>query len=129
MLKCLQPELDRGMKVQGWAKKIRLNPMQILAIGFFSVIIIGSLLLNLPIATRSGTNVGYLNALFTSTSAVCVTGLTVVDVGNTYSLFGQIVTLLLIQIGGLGFMTVATLVFLVLGKQRLRLESCQEPHF
>lgn len=95
----------------------RLRPGQILTLGFFAVILTGTLLLMLPFATVEGESVGFLEALFTATSAVCVTGLTVVNTGLVYSLFGQSVILGLIQIGGLGFMTVAALVFLMLGRR------------
>lgn len=98
-------------------QKIKLNPPAVLAMGFASLILIGSILLNLPMATKSGESIGYLNALFTSSSAVCVTGLVVVNTGEFWSLFGQIVIIVLIQMGGLGFMTMATIVALILGKK------------
>lgn len=96
---------------------MKLRPAQILALGFAIVILVGAILLSLPVASKNGESVGFLNALFTATSATCVTGLVVVDTYNQYSLFGQIVIMLLIQIGGLGFMTMATLIFLILGKR------------
>ena len=82
---------------------------QIIAIGFFLIIIAGSLLLMLPISTRSGESVGFIDSLFTATSATCVTGLVVVDTSTNWSIFGQIVILLLIQVGGLGFITIGIL--------------------
>ncbi|AOT72985.1 TrkH family potassium uptake protein [Geosporobacter ferrireducens] len=88
-----------------------------MVLGFASVILIGSILLNLPIASRNGESIGFVNALFTATSAVCVTGLVVVDTGTYWTVFGQTVILFLIQIGGLGFMTLATLIFFILGKK------------
>lgn len=97
--------------------RIKFKPTQILAFGFAALILIGSLLLSLPLASRNGQSVGFLNALFTATSAVCVTGLVVVDTFTQYSLFGQLVILFLIQIGGLGIMTMATLIFLIMGKK------------
>lgn len=102
--------------------KFQLNPPAILAIGFGSLIFIGSILLNLPIASQSGESIGYINALFTSASAVCVTGLVVVNTAAYWSLFGKVVIILLIQMGGLGFMTMATTVALILGK-RIRLKD------
>jgi trk system potassium uptake protein TrkH len=96
---------------------LRLKPAQILVLGFAVVILSGTLLLALPVASKTGKSVGFLNALFTATSATCVTGLVVVDTYTQYSIFGQLVILLLIQIGGLGFMTMATLIFLILGKR------------
>jgi trk system potassium uptake protein TrkH len=87
----------------------KMHPTQVLVLGFLSLILIGTILLNLPIASRSGESVGLVNALFTATSAVCVTGLVVVDTLTHWTTFGHIVILVLIQIGGLGFMTLGTL--------------------
>ena len=98
-------------------KRIRLIPTQVLVLGFASIIIVGAILLALPIASSAGKSIGFLNAVFEATSAVCVTGLVVVDTGRDLSLFGQMVIITLIQLGGLGFMTMATLVFLILGKR------------
>lgn len=81
------------------------------------MILAGAILLNLPIASKNGMSIGFVDALFTSTSAVCVTGLVVVDTGTYWSTFGQIVILTLIQIGGLGFMTMATLLSLLIGRR------------
>jgi trk system potassium uptake protein len=86
------------------------NPARYLIGGFLAVILVGSLLLSLPAAVR-GEGISYLDALFTATSAVCVTGLVVVDTGSFYSPFGQAVIMLLIFVGSLGFMTMATLIF------------------
>ncbi|WP_337982527.1 TrkH family potassium uptake protein [Lysinibacillus sp. C5.1] len=94
-----------------------LSPPKILVLGFAIIIFIGACLLTLPIATEDGNGLPFLNALFTATSATCVTGLIVVDTGDTFTMFGEIVILALIQIGGLGFMTFATLLFLLLGKK------------
>jgi trk system potassium uptake protein TrkH len=99
-----------------------LSPPQILVLGFAAIIFIGAALLMLPISSRTGEPLGFIDALFTSTSATCVTGLVVVDTGTTFSSFGQIVIMLLIQIGGLGFMTMATLFALVL-KRRISLKD------
>ena len=98
-------------------QKIKLQPAQVLVAGFASLIIAGALLLNLPVATVTGESMGFLNALFTATSAVCVTGLVVVDTGTFFSTFGQVVILILVQFGGLGIMTMATLIFLLMGKK------------
>ncbi|MEK5432343.1 TrkH family potassium uptake protein [Lysinibacillus sp. FSL R7-0073] len=94
-----------------------LNPPKILVLGFALIIIIGTFLLTIPLSTEDGKGLSFLNALFTATSATCVTGLIVVDTGDTFSVFGEVVILFLIQIGGLGFMTFATLLFLLLGKK------------
>ncbi|MDO9535498.1 MAG: TrkH family potassium uptake protein [Bacillota bacterium] len=93
-----------------------LSPARFLVGGFALVIILGTFLLSLPIATAAGGNT-LINALFTATSAVCVTGLIVVDTGTYYSVFGQVVIMFLILVGALGFMTSATLIFIVLGKR------------
>lgn len=81
------------------------------------VIIVGAILLSLPMATVSGERLSLIDAVFMATSAVCVTGLSVVDVGTFFTYFGQIVIMLLIQIGALGFMTMTTLIALVLGRK------------
>ena len=93
---------------------VRLSVTRTIILGFIMVILIGTILLCLPFATRSGESTSFIVALFTATSATCVTGLVLVDTFLYWSLFGQIVILLLIQIGGLGFMTVATLFSLIL---------------
>lgn len=97
--------------------RFRLLPTQILVLGFAIIILIGTILLALPIASVTGESIGILNALFEATSAVCVTGLIVVDTATELTLFGQIVIISLIQVGGLGFMTMATVIFLLLGKK------------
>ena len=94
-----------------------MTPSRVLVFGFAAVILFGALLLTLPQATQDGLGLPFLNAAFTATSAVCVTGLVVVDTGTTFSLFGQGVILFLIQVGGLGFMTFATLFAMILGKK------------
>ncbi|MEG1292421.1 MAG: potassium transporter TrkG, partial [Lachnospiraceae bacterium] len=84
----------------------RLSRVQTIALGFFLIICVGTLLLMLPIASRSGESAGFLNACFTATSTSCVTGLVVVDTYTNWTLFGQVVILMLIQMGGLGFITI-----------------------
>jgi len=96
-------------------RKFRLNPPQILTIGYFFLFFIGGALLKLPIATTNG--ITWLNAWFEATSAMTVTGLGVVDTGQTFTLFGQIVLLALIQIGGLGIMTFTVFIFILLGRK------------
>ncbi|MGL6107294.1 TrkH family potassium uptake protein [Romboutsia sp.] len=100
----------------------KMQPTQIMVIGFAMVILMGSILLNLPIATQSGEQIGFLDAMFTSTSAVCVTGLVAVDTATYWSIFGQVVIITLIQIGGLGFMTITTL-FALIAKKKIRLRE------
>ena len=94
-----------------------ITSFQIIILGFFSIIIIGSLLLMLPFATREAGGATFGDALFTATSAVCVTGLVVRDTATYWSVFGQGVILLLIQIGGMGIVTVAVSVAAVSGKK------------
>lgn len=83
------------------------SPFRIIILGFFLVILVGSLLLMLPISTQDGIWTSFIDALFTSTSAVCVTGLVIHDTATYWSDFGQLIIILLIQIGGLGVVTVA----------------------
>ncbi|KHE72413.1 TrkH family potassium uptake protein [Halobacillus sp. BBL2006] len=92
-----------------------LNPPQIIISIFIGLIAIGTLLLSLPFANTEG--VSFIDALFTATSAMTVTGLIVVDTGTAYTLFGQIVILSLIQLGGLGIMTFAVLIYVAVGKK------------
>ena len=98
------------------------RPEGLLVFGFLGLILIGTVLLALPAAARDGQSIGVFNSLFTATSAVCVTGLVAVDTGTSFSLFGQIVLLALIQIGGLGFMAFATMIMVMLGR-RISLKS------
>jgi trk system potassium uptake protein len=90
---------------------------RILAMSFAVLILLGAVLLSLPLSTTSGEGIPFIDALFTATSAVCVTGLVVVDTGSFFTVFGQVVILFLIQIGGLGFMTFATVFAILLGKK------------
>ncbi len=94
-------------------KQIRLSVWQLLALLYLAGTILGSVLLILPFATRSGQTTTYINALFTAASAVCITGLSPYDVALHWSLFGQLVILLLIQFSGLGFMTLVSAAFLI----------------
>ncbi|HET9529617.1 MAG TPA: TrkH family potassium uptake protein [Blastocatellia bacterium] len=86
----------------------RLHPSQLVVLSFALVILIGSVLLYLPVSTAPGSRIRYVDALFTAVSATCVTGLVVVDTGTVFSVFGQLVILGCIQIGGLGLMTFTT---------------------
>ena len=93
-------------------KIFNLSPPSLLAIGFLSFIVIGTILLKLPFANNG--NVSWMDALFTATSAVTITGLSVVNLSESFNHFGQFIILLLIQSGGLGFMTFAILAALSL---------------
>lgn len=98
-------------------QKVKLGPAQVLVIGFFIIIVMGACLLSLPIASNNNQGLPFLDALFTATSAVCVTGLVVVNTYAHWTLFGKIVIISLIQIGGLGFMTLVSMIFVLLGKK------------
>ena len=101
-------------------KHFRISPVQLIPISFLLVIIVGTLLLALPFATVSGKSAGGVTALFTSTTSVCVTGLTVVDTCTHWSLFGQAVILILVQIGGLGVVSVGSMI-MIMGKKKFSL--------
>lgn len=98
-------------------KSFKINPAQIIVLSFTGIILIGSFLLYLPYSRVKGSDMRYINALFTSTSAVCVTGLIVVDTGTAFSRIGQVFLLLLIQAGGLGIMTIAAFIQVSLGSE------------
>lgn len=98
-------------------KTRHITSFQIIIAGFFLVILVGSLLLMLPFATQEGKSTGFLEALFTATSAVCVTGLIIYDTATYWSTFGQIIILLLIQIGGMGVVTIAVAVATASGRK------------
>ncbi|MEC1601448.1 TrkH family potassium uptake protein [Bacillus halotolerans] len=104
-----------GLHKETVIKWVHFSPPQVLAIGFFLTIIIGSLLLKLPISTAKP--LSWIDALFTAASATTVTGLAVVDTGTEFTVFGQTVIMGLIQVGGLGFMTFAVLIVMILGKK------------
>ena len=98
-------------------RRFTLNAVQSLALSFACLILLGALLLMLPWASRDRASLPFLDALFTATSASCVTGLVLYDTWTQFSLFGQAVILVLIQIGGLSFMTVSALVSIFLGRR------------
>lgn len=113
---------------------MKLSTARFIVLMFALIIFIGAILLNLPLASRNGQSIGFLDALFTATTSTCVTGLVVVDTYSHWTLFGQIVILCLVQIGGLGFMTIATLVSLFFGRsitlreRMLMAESMNQDH-
>lgn len=114
----------RARLVAYWAKKRpkHISAMKIIAITFACIILLGAGLLALPVSSRSGVSCGFLPALFTATSATCVTGLVLYDTFTQWSGFGQLVIISLIQIGGLGFMSAATL-FVFLLRKRIGLKQ------
>jgi potassium uptake TrkH family protein len=95
-------------------KRFAFHPTQVVLFGYLALILSGAAILDTPLASADGKSIGFLNALFTATSAVCVTGLTVVDTATAFTDFGRAVILLLIQLGGLGIMAVAGLVGLTI---------------
>lgn len=106
----------RSKKFSNLLHGIRLNTAQIVAISFLATILVGTLILTFPTATTDGRGASFIDALFTSTSATCVTGLIVQDTPTYFSTFGQIVILVLIQLGGLGIMTYSAFVALLIGR-------------
>ena len=98
-------------------KKFTLSTTQIILLSFFVTIFIGSVLLALPISSADGKAVSYLDALFTATTSTCVTGLVTLPTASAWSMFGQVVILLLIQIGGLGIITIMSGLMLLLNRK------------
>lgn len=105
-----------GKKTLG-KRKLRLAPTQIIALAFAGIILLSALILSLPISSRDGVSPGFLPALFTATSATCVTGLIMFDTWAQWSGLGQTVIICLIEIGGLGFMSAASFVIFILRKR------------
>ncbi len=97
--------------------KKKLSSLRVISLGYALIILTGALLLMLPFASQSGHSASFIEALFTATSASCVTGLIVLDTATSWTVFGQIIILCMIQVGGLGFMTIATLFFKLLKKR------------
>ena len=112
----------RTTGISSFLAQIRLNPARLLLLSFLVVIAVGMVLLMVPAATADHRGARFVDALFTATSATCVTGLIVKDTGTYFSGFGQVVILILIQVGGLGIMTLSTLFAIILGR-RLRLRE------
>jgi trk system potassium uptake protein TrkH len=107
-----------SLKKMDAMNRIRKIPSaRLIAIGFLAVILLGAVLLSLPISHTGVERVSFLDALFTATSAVCVTGLVVVDTGTAYTFFGKLVIMLLIQAGGLGVATLGIAVTLLVSKR------------
>lgn len=107
--------LDPAPAARPTVRGVRLTPARLIALSFLAAIAVGTALLALPVAHAPDVRVGVLDALFTATSAVCVTGLIVVDTGGDFSRFGQVVILLLFQLGGLGLLTLGTFLIVSAG--------------
>lgn len=112
----------RKMQINHKRRRVQLSQTQTIALGFFIMILIGTVLLMLPVSSRSGKATPFLDALFTAVSASCVTGLVVVDTCMHWSLFGQLIILVMIQIGGLGFMTIG-IFFSILLRRKISLRE------
>ena len=115
-----------NVKLDGKTKKVRYkkSTTRLIAVGFAIIILLGTILLTLPISVRSGKG-NLLNSLFTATSATCVTGLAVADTYQNWTTFGQVVILCLIQVGGLGFMTIGAFIAVLL-KKRIGLQEREQ---
>ena len=115
-----------NVKLDGKTKKVRYkkSTTRLIAFGFAIIILLGTILLTLPISVRSGKG-NLLNSLFTATSATCVTGLAVADTYQNWTTFGQVVILCLIQVGGLGFMTIGAFIAVLL-KKRIGLQEREQ---
>jgi trk system potassium uptake protein TrkH len=100
----------------------KITPLQLILIGYLSVIVIGAIVLKTPMVIAQGAPLGWVDAIFTATSAVCVTGLIVVDTITKFNVWGQLAIIILVQIGGLGYMTFASL-FILLMKKNFTLKS------
>lgn len=113
---------DTSTNLQNALERLRIKPVQLIPLSFLLVIAFGTLLLMMPIATSAEEPAGFLTALFTATTSICVTGLVVVDTFSYWSLFGQLVILILIQVGGLGVVAVGSM-FMLLGKKKFFLRN------
>ena len=100
----------------GVIDRLKIKPAQFVILSFVVLIFIGTLLLKIPVAVKQGQAVSFIDAFFIATSATCVTGLSTVDVYGTFSIFGQIIILILIQVGGLGIMTLQSSMTIMLGR-------------
>jgi trk system potassium uptake protein len=107
---------SRLRRITSFLENIRIHPAQTILLSFLAVIVTGAIFLTMPFATKNGEGLSILNALFTSTSAVCVTGLIVVDTATVFTLWGKIIVLSLVQIGGLGIMILSYFTVYSLGR-------------
>ncbi len=108
---------ERRARRERRARDLLAHPARLIAVGFGLAVLTGTALLMLPEATESGERASVIDALFTATSAVCVTGLAIVDTGGHWSTFGEVVIMVMMQVGGLGIMTLATVIALVVSRR------------
>ena len=119
ILTVLFPQAEKKKNLAGQGsifQSLNLKPAQVVLATFSGIILFGSFLLILPISAAPGKQISFVDALFTATSATCVTGLSTLSLADNFSIFGQIVTLALIQVGGLGIMTLYSSLTILLGK-------------
>jgi len=109
-------QVKRVTRASSLLERIKLAPAQIILLSFFAIIGIGTLLLSIPISAADGKYISFVDAFFMATSATCVTGLSTLSVVDNFSLMGQIIILILIQVGGLGYMTLYSSITILLGK-------------
>ena len=102
---------------QRQARRFYESPVRVIALGFALVILLGSVLLIMPFSVQEGVDVAYIDTLYTSTSAVCVTGLIATDAGDTFTFVGQLILAALIQVGGLGVTSVGAGIILAMGRK------------
>ncbi|WP_019876769.1 TrkH family potassium uptake protein [Sporichthya polymorpha] len=108
---------ERRARRERRAREQLAHPARLIAVGFGLAVFTGTVLLSIPFATERGERASFVDALFTGTSSVCVTGLAIVDTGGEWSTFGEVVIMLLMQVGGLGIMTLATIVAMILSRR------------
>lgn len=106
-----------GIFINKLKDKLETNPPAVLTLGFFLIITFGSILLFLPFSSKNLNFTNFLDCVFISTSSVCVTGLSTINITNEFNTFGKVIIMFLIQMGGLGFMTMATMVAMILGEK------------
>ena len=95
-------------------KRLYISPVQTIVLGFFLLIVVGTILLMMPFSAQAGQKTQWIDAFFVATSAVCVTGLSPLNTAEHWSPIGQVIIMILIELGGLGFLTVATIFFSLL---------------
>lgn len=111
-----QTKLSFSPNGENFLLNLKLQPAQVIMLSFLGVILIGTFILLLPISTTGGKGLSFIDALFMSTSATCVTGLSTISVGKDLSVFGQMVLMILVQIGGLGIMTLSSSMAVIMGR-------------
>lgn len=109
--------IEQNVRPKGLKQSNRITPVQLMVVGYLFFAILGSFILSLPISLQPGVSISYIDALFTATSAISVTGLTTVTTHETFSNFGLIILLIYFQIGGIGIMTLGALLYIFMGSK------------